>query len=200
MIVPLLHAVTNSEVLRRPDFLAHAVAVGSVADVAIHLRDRSLTGSELIALAEAITSRCPDAVVLCNDRADVAMASPGVVGVHLPADGLPVTDTRVLLGEEALVGRSTHGAEEARRAIADGANYAFLGPVFATLTHPGTALLGPTSFAGLKGLPVIAIGGITPARVRVCRDAGAWGVAAITAIWDAESPGSAAEAMRVLLD
>lgn len=194
-----LHAVTSPEILARPDFLDHAVAVARVEGVGLHLRDRTRSGTALIELAERIASAAPGAVVLCNDRADVAAACAAVAGVHLPEAGLPVAATRAWLGPGKLIGRSTHAPTAAVDALEDGADYAFLGPVYATTSHPDRAPLGLDPWGDLRGRAVVAIGGVTPARVRACRQAGVHGVAAITAIWDATSPGSAAEAMRVLL-
>jgi thiamine-phosphate pyrophosphorylase len=69
--------------------------------------------------------------------------------------------------------------------------------VFATATHPRVAPLGLDALREIAGLgvPVIAIGGITAERIAAVREAGAWGVAAIRALWDAPHPEAAARAM-----
>jgi thiamine monophosphate synthase len=69
-----------------------------------------------------------------------------------------------------------------------------IGPVFATVTHPGRPALGLDGFAEIAalGLPAVAIGGVTPDRGAALRAAGAHGVAAIRALWDADDPGDAA--------
>jgi thiamine-phosphate diphosphorylase len=86
--------------------------------------------------------------------------------------------------------RSVHTESEAEAAARDGADAIVVGTIWPTATHPsqppaGTALLERVvSF----GVPTYAIGGVTPARVAEAKAAGAWGVAAITALWDAAAP------------
>ncbi len=94
-----------------------------------------------------------------------------------------------------MIGRSTHGVREARAALRDGADYVFLGPVWPTPSHPEREPLGVGPLREVADLPVIAIGGITPARAAECREAGAYGVAAVSAIWHAADPGVAARAL-----
>jgi thiamine-phosphate pyrophosphorylase len=132
--------------------------------------------------------------VLVNDRVDVARIAD-TRGVHLPSDGLPTRDAKALLEPHHLLGRSTHTPDEARRATDEGADYVFLGPVWETPSHPGRAGLGPGVFHALRSLRVIAIGGVTPARAAQCRDAGAWGVAAISSLWNSPDPAAAVRAM-----
>jgi thiamine-phosphate diphosphorylase len=98
-----------------------------------------------------------------------------------------------------LVGRSTHGAEEARAAAADGADYVFLGPIWPTPSHPGRPGIGVESIRQAVPARVIAIGGVTPERAAACIDAGAWGVAAISALWLAEDPAAAAAELLLCL-
>ena len=94
-------------------------------------------------------------------------------------------------------GRSVHGPDEARAAVAEGADYLIVGNVHPTASHPDRAGIGIAALAGILGLgrPVIAIGGMTPARATEVHASGAWGVAAIRAVWDAPDPVAAAEAL-----
>ena len=93
-----------------------------------------------------------------------------------------------------------HNLAEAEAARTEGADYLVVGPVFATASHPGRAPLGLQRLqaiaAAVDGLPVIAIGGITADRVREVKDSGAYGVAAIRALWDDVEPAEAARRMR----
>jgi len=198
--LPRLHAVTTHEVLARPGFACTAVAADEGGPLAVHLRDRSAFGRHLSALARRLTAPPSSVTVLLNDRVDVALAEG--LGVHLPADGLPIAAARRLLGTGPLVGRSTHSVSEVRKAFDEGADYVFLGPVWSTASHPNRPGLGldvvaaaVTDAAG----PVIAIGGITTAQVPACLEAGAYGVAAIRAIWDRSDPAASVAAFRVLL-
>jgi thiamine-phosphate diphosphorylase len=87
--------------------------------------------------------------------------------------------------------------EEAREAVAEGADFLIIGNVYETQSHPGQRPggLALVSDAASLGRPVIAIGGISPDRAREVRDAGAYGVAAIRALWYAADPAAAALAM-----
>jgi len=138
------------------------------------------------------------ATVLVNDRVDLA-AAVGARGVHLPAGGLPTTVARDLLGPEALIGRSAHSADEARMAHENGADYVFLGPIWETASHPGAAGIGVAAITDAQPARIIAIGGVTADRVAACLDAGAWGVAAIRALWLADDVGAAADAFLLSL-
>jgi len=195
---PKLHAVTDERIARRPDVeqISAALARGA-PDLALHARGHTLTGLEHHRLAVRLRPSPSASVRLfVNDRLDVALAV-GADGVHLAADSLGVADAR-RLGPSWLVGRSVHAVADARAARAAGADYLLAGPVFATPTHPDAIPLG---LAGLEaivavGLPVIAIGGVTVERIPALRAAGAWGAAAIRALWDAGDPAAAARAME----
>ena len=186
--------MTDERVARRADLVAVAqalVAAGGAA-IALHARGRELTGREHFELAGRLPGRR-----FVNDRLDVALAA-GAEGVQLGAGGLGVAAARAL-GPAWWIGRSVHDLAEAEAALAVAADYLVVGPVFATATHPGRAPLGVAEFARIAavGLPTIAIGGVTPVRARELRDAGAYGVAAIRALWDAKAP---ADAVRELLE
>ncbi len=115
--LPRLHAVTDNSVLELTNFsdLARALSLGN--DVAVHIRSDQLGGKRLTELARQTKAVCEShgTIVLVNDRADVARAA-GVDGIHLPSAGLPLAAARSLLGEDALIGRSTHSIDEALEA------------------------------------------------------------------------------------
>ncbi len=164
--------------------------------MALQLRSRATAAGPLVRLARAL--RWPATLLFVNDRADLARAL-GAAGVHLPSRGLSVADARRLLGSDAVIGRSTHSAAEARTAWNEGADYVFLGPIWETSSHPGRPALGPAVIERAAPARVIAIGGVTPARVEQCLNAGAWGVAAISALWMAADPAAMAEHMLLCL-
>ena len=195
----MIHAVTDDRVLALPDFLARARALALGPGFAIHLRG-TLDGGRLLDLADELRRlTAPSATrLVIHDRLDVARMA-GADGAHLPAAGVPSAAARALLGPEPLLGRSTHTADEARAAGAADVDYVFLGNIWETATHPGRPPLGVTALAAAlpsSRPPVIAIGGITPDRAGQARAAGATGVAAVRALWDAPDP---ALAMRALL-
>jgi len=138
----------------------------------------------------------PKAAVIINARPDLARAV-AAQGVQLGGGDLSVPDARRVLGA-GWIGRSVHGVAEAHEAIDEGADYLLLGAIFETASHPGQAGLGLDVLAEVAalGTRVIAIGGMTPARATDVREAGAWGVAAIRALWHAAD--SYAAAMELL--
>jgi thiamine-phosphate pyrophosphorylase len=160
----------------------------------IQLREKDLQGRALLELAAKAVAACAAAApaagkparLLLNDRLDVAWAAQAA-GVHLGENSAPAGEVarwRNRAGRaDFLVGASCHSLEAAAQAAADGADYLFFGPVFAT---PSKQAFGPPQ--GLQklervcravSLPVLAIGGITPGNAAACLDAGAAGIAAI---------------------
>jgi len=196
--LPRLHAITDERIARRSDIelLARALADGGGTDLAFHARGRQLTGLEHYTLSVQL-SHLPS-FLFVNDRLDVALAVP-TAGVQLGHDSLPVSAARAL-NPLWWIGRSVHNLVEAEAARTEGADYLVVGPVFATASHPGRTPLGLQRLqaiaAAVDGLPVIAIGGITADRVREVRNSGAYGVAAIRALWDEVEPADAARRMR----
>jgi thiamine-phosphate diphosphorylase len=196
--LPRLHAITDERIARRPDIdaIAGALAAGGGNELAFHARGSELTGLEHYDLAFRL-SVLPS-LLFVNDRLDVALAVP-TAGVQLRYGSLPVRAARTL-NPTWWIGKSAHSLAEAEAARMEGADYLVVGPVFATASHPGRSPLGLTSLqqivAAAGELPVIAIGGITVDRVRDVRSSGAYGIAAIRALWDDAEPALAARRMR----
>jgi len=174
----------------------------TVGAPAIQLRERDLSAKELVTLAREVQAVMASrrSQLLINDRVDVALALEGV-GVHLRSDSLPVSVARQLLGAQRLLGVSVHAVEEAVRVESQGVDYIVLGPIYET---PTKQMFGPPlgiqtleKACRLVRIPIIGIGGVTAARVREMRCAGAFGVAVITAVLGAVNVESAA---RELLD
>lgn len=197
--LPRLHAITDERIARRVDLdlIAAALAEGGGSDLAFHARGRGLTGLEHYELAGRLAVRPPGRLFV-NDRLDVALSVP-TAGVQLGHGSLPVSAARAL-NPLWWIGVSVHDLAEAEAARLSGADYLVVGPVFATASHPGRDPLGLAKLqqivAAAGELPVIAIGGISIDRVRDVRGAGAYGVAAIRALWDDAEPAAAARRMR----
>ncbi|MCX8213562.1 MAG: thiamine phosphate synthase [SAR202 cluster bacterium] len=189
--LPILCLVTDR--LRcsgRPleDVVARAVE-GGVGMV--QLRERDLSADALFELAKRIREITRDhALLFVNDRVDVVLAV-GADGVQLPESGLPVEAVRTLAGDRLLVGRSVHDVEGAVAAEADGADLLIAGSVFATASHPGHEPEGIEllhRLSGSVGVPYLGVGGVTAENVGVVMEAGASGVAVITAVTESDDP------------
>jgi thiamine-phosphate pyrophosphorylase len=182
-----------TDVTGRPG-LTHAAAAGAAlagGAPCIQLRAKNHPAAALLAEARAIrqAARAAGALFILNDRLDVALAA-AADGVHLGQDDLPAARARRLLPPGTLLGISTHTLEQARRAVGDGADYIGVGPVFPTSTketgYAPVGLAGLSAIAAAVAVPVVAIGGITPADApRVIR-AGAMAVALISALMAAQ--------------
>ena len=165
---------------------------------ALQLREKDLSDAELLARARALRQVAArhGALFIVNDRPDVALLSEAD-GVHLGQDDLPVPDARRLLGPDAIIGLSTHTPQQAAAAESLGADYAGVGPVFATATkgyERGGGLELVARLCEATGLPTVAIGGITPDNVERVLAAGARAVAACAALCAVADPAEAARA------
>jgi thiamine-phosphate pyrophosphorylase len=180
------------------------VAAARGGAVAIQLREKDLSASELYALGLCLQEALAPYKVplLVNDRLDVALALDAA-GVHLAGHSLPTAQARRLLGQRKLLGVSTHHVQEARRAAAEGADFVVFGPVFAT---PSKLAYGPP--LGLQQLaevvrqvaiPVLAIGGIDHTNLPQVLRAGAYGVAMIRAVLAAADPCAATHRLKAAL-
>ena len=192
--MPRLHVVTDDLVLTRTDFprVARALLEAGGYALALHVRGPRTDGRMLYELVrELVTLDESDARVFVNDRVDVALTT-GAAGVHLGRRSISVARTRALVGSSVPVGISVHDAGEAIEASRDGADYAFVGTLYATPTHQrhasgGLALLTEVAEV-VNGLPLLGIGGVTPERVSAVLRAGGHGVAVIRGVWSADDP------------
>ncbi|HTL04255.1 MAG TPA: thiamine phosphate synthase [Gemmatimonadales bacterium] len=197
--LPRLLAVSNDAVCRAPDFAARAAgiaAAGAAAGVLVRAPEASAAEHAGFAERGAAALSGSAALLLVHARPDLARAVDAG-GVQLRRDDLPADAARAVLGP-GWIGVAVHSRAEAEAAIAEGADFVVAGNLFATASHPDRPARGTAWLAELCSLPkpVIAIGGITPARAAEVRRAGAWGVAAIAALW--EVPDSAAAAVALL--
>ena len=204
---PLLYLITARDATRgRPllDVIAQSLDAAAAfrrADgrlpLAICLREKELGGADLIALARPIAAVCKAraADLFINTRIDVALAV-AADGVHLPSDGVDADAVRAM-APHLRVGRSTHTSGEVAAAARDGTDFVVFGPVFETPSKQGVlnarGLTKLSEVAGL-GVPLLALGGITPSAVEDCENAGAAGVACIRALLSADDVAFATKA------
>ena len=195
---PLLHLVTDPR-LPRAQLLAVIRAAAENSADWIQVRDHQVSARELFDLAQAVVTICrPRGVrVAVNDRIDVALAV-GADGVQLGGRSLPVTVARERIGDLS-IGVSVHSIESAVQVEAEGADWITFGHVFPTSSHPDTTPRGVAALAQAVQavhIPVIAIGGIGTRQVGPVIQAGAAGIAVISAIMDAPDPARATAELR----
>ncbi|MDI6719077.1 MAG: thiamine phosphate synthase [Methanomicrobiales archaeon] len=199
-----LYVVTDEEISRG---LSHAEiarrAVDGGAD-AIQLRDKRMSGRALFEAACEIRSitRAAGALFIVNDRLDVALAA-AADGVHLGQDDLPLRCARAIAPPHFIVGVSVGSVDEAIRAEEEGADYVALSPTFPTGSKadagPGRGLSTLRAIRSAVSLPLIAIGGIGPRNAEDVIDAGADGIAVISAVVGQDDVERAARDLKALI-
>jgi thiamine-phosphate pyrophosphorylase len=153
----------------------------------VQVRAKQLPDGALLALAResVAAARAHGGLLVVNDRPDVALLS-GAGGVHLGQEDLAPRDARLALPKAALLGLSTHDDDQVEAAAAEPVDYVAIGPVFPTRTkadaRPALGLDGVRSARARTRLPLIAIGGITADNARAVIEAGADGVAVLSAV------------------
>ncbi|MBC5795246.1 MAG: thiamine phosphate synthase [Sphaerospermopsis sp.] len=158
------------------------------------LQYREKSADDVIRLdrARKLRQLCHDygALFIINDRIDLALAVDAD-GVHLGQQDLPIAVARQLLGPQRLIGRSTTNQKEMQGAIAEGADYIGVGPVYETPTKAGKAAAGLdyVRYAAKNcQIPWFAIGGIDASNINDVMDAGAQRVAVVRSLMQAEQP------------
>lgn len=184
-----------------------AAALDGGVDI-VQLRDKTAepleARAELAALA-VIAQECAyhDALLAVNDRADIAVAA-GADVLHLGQDDLPVPIARRIVGDDMVIGRSTHAAAEvSSAAVEPGVDYFCVGPCWPTPTKPGSPAPGLDLVRHAAALgaerPWFAIGGIDAVRLPEVLAAGADRVVVVRAITEAADPTAAATDFNRLL-
>lgn len=194
--------VTDRRQTRGRDLVALVAECVAAGLPAVQVREKDLAARDLAELCRRILAEAPPpgCFLVVNDRVDVALAV-GAGGVQRTSASLAVGDIKAVVKNDILIGASVHSLEESVEAEAAGADWLTFGPVYDTPSKraygppQGLAALGRVTRA--VSIPVVAIGGITAERVTEVRAAGAYGVAAISAILAADDP---AGAVRRFLD
>jgi thiamine-phosphate pyrophosphorylase len=184
---------------RGESFLRDALRGG--VDI-VQLRMKQAADREVLDAARLFGRICAEhgALFILNDRPDLVEAA-GADGVHLGQDDMPVAEARKIVGEQRLIGLSTHTPEQVGGAF--GADYIGVGPVHATPTKPGRPAVGLELVryaATHASVPFFAIGGITAANAGAACEAGARRVAVVRALTDSGEPERAARALRDVVD
>jgi len=185
LALPPLYAIVDPlDTGRDPIDLARAMLAGGARTLQLRLKDAPARIVLDVARAIVPLARAVGALLIVNDRLDVARAARAD-GVHLGQDDLPLDAARRIAGD-LLVGISTHDPAQARAAAAGGADYLGVGPMYPTTSKVNPlAPRGPELVAAVRPLvdvPLVAIGGITAETGPAVRAAGADAVAMIGAL------------------
>jgi thiamine-phosphate pyrophosphorylase len=201
----VLYLVTDAGLSRgrsHGDVVAAAIR-GGVSIV--QYREKNASTLRMIEEAGALCRLCRAAGVpfIVNDRIDVALAVDAD-GVHVGQDDMPAALARRLLGTKKILGVSAGSTEEAIKAVEDGADYIGASPVFSTPTKtdapPPLGIEGLRAMTGAVAIPVVAIGGINAGNAAAMKEAGAAGIAVVSAIVAAEDVEEAARRLRAILE
>jgi len=195
-----LYVLITEAVCKRPWLDAAEQAILGGADC-IQLREKELEAGELLGRAQQLVSLCRSHRVPCiiNDRPDVAVLARAD-GVHVGQGDLSPADVRKIVGEEMLIGVSTHNLDQARRAVREGADYIGVGPVFKSGTKTREFIAG-LDYAKqvaeqISAIPVVAIAGITEQNVDEVLATGIRAVAVTAAVAGSDDPQSAAKRIK----
>ena len=184
-----LCAICDADVCARTGWAVADLAAACLAGGAtfLQIRAKELSSAALLAVVMEVVRRADGsgALIIVNDRADIArVAAAG--GVHVGQDDLAPAAVRLVLEPTAVVGLSTHTDDQVRDAVQQPVDYVAIGPIFDTRTKStgydavGLAAVRRTAAtAGPRGLPVVAIGGITLGTAPAVLEAGAASVAVI---------------------
>jgi len=181
-----LYAITESSLPEKELIFKVQRAIKGGITV-LQLREKKISTRDFLNRATKLKNMLPHNVTfIVNDRIDIALAC-GAEGVHLGQKDMPLHLARRIMGEDKVIGISTHSLEEAKKAEKEGADYIGVGPIFPTPTKtdaPGP--VGCEIISQIKKevkIPVVAIGGISPHNLREVLEAGADGIASISAIF-----------------
>ncbi len=197
-----LYVLITEAQCRLPWLAAAEQALIGGADC-LQLREKSLESGELLRRARKLVSLCRAHHALCiiNDRPDIAILADAD-GVHVGQGDLPAREVRKIVGTDRIVGVSTHKIEQAQIALADGADYIGVGPVFRSATKPRDFIAGldyAAQVARSISIPAVAIAGITLENLDQVIATGMRAVAVTAAVVGCENVAQAARDFKAKL-
>lgn len=197
--LPSLYLITDRRLVAAGEDFLEVLEALMVAGVRmIQLREKDLPAGQLYEISKNLRdiSRRHDCLLLINDRIDIALAVDAD-GVHLRTNSLPLSAARALLGNDKIIGISTHSQKELTCADEQGADFATFGPVFFTPSKAGYG--APVGLSALRegnqavSIPVYALGGITITNTPATMTTGAHGVAVVSSLMAAKDPATACQ-------
>ncbi|MGM9583634.1 MAG: thiamine phosphate synthase [Phascolarctobacterium sp.] len=185
-----IYLLTDDQCLKGRPLLASVEEALQGGVTLVQYRSKFKDGGPMYKEALALKALCDsyNVPLIINDRVDVALAV-GAAGVHVGQDDLPCDVVRGLTGDDFVIGVSAHNPEEARLAIAAGADYLGCGAVFGTATKPGVAKLGLANLRAIRSVatkPMVGIGGVKADNYGEVLGTGADGAAIISGILGAD--------------
>lgn len=198
----LLYAVTDSAWVGKQTLYEQVESALKGGVTCVQLREKNQSEEEFLREALEISSLCKKYNVpfIVNDNVKIAIEC-GATGVHVGQDDCKVSEVRKLVEDEMIVGVSAHNVEEAKKAVASGADYLGVGAVFSTSTKADTDVL---SFETVKAIsdavdvPIVAIGGINRNNILKLKGTGVDGAAIVSGIFAAEDIETECKALRKL--
>jgi thiamine-phosphate pyrophosphorylase len=180
-----LYVLITQQACKIPWLKAAEQAIQGGADC-LQLREKNLPDSQFLSMAKQLANLCKRKNILCiiNDRPDIAVLSHAD-GVHLGQDDLSVSQARQIVGQQKIIGVSTHNLPQARQAVEDGADYIGVGPIFKSPTKPRDFVAGLEYAAQAArdiAIPKVAIAGITAENVQQVLATGIKAVAVTAAV------------------
>ncbi len=200
----LLYAVTDRAWVGAKTLYEQVEAALKGGVTCLQLREKEMGGEEFLQEAKEIHALCRQYGVpfIVNDNVEVAVAC-GAEGIHVGQEDMAAGDVRRRVGDEMLVGVSVHTVEEARQAVADGADYLGLGAVFPTSTKTDVGQMPNDllrAICNAVDVPIVAIGGINKGNLSKLAGSGVDGVALVSAIFSAEDIEGTCRELRALAE
>lgn len=167
----------------------------------VQLREKHCPTLEFIELAVRLLKKLHSTGIplIINDRLDVALAA-NADGLHIGQNDMPYAIARRLLGQDKIIGLSVENMEQVQEANQLDVDYIGISPIFSTTTKTDTmkpfGLEGIRNVAAISCHPAVAIGGINVRNVRQIMEAGANGIAIVSAIVSANDPMKAAQQLK----
>jgi thiamine-phosphate pyrophosphorylase len=184
---------------KKPWLQTAELAIEGGADC-LQLREKTIPDGELLRRATELAALCRRRGVLCiiNDRADIAVLAEAD-GVHVGQEDLPAAQVRLIVGNRGIVGVSTHNLAQAARAVADGADYIGVGPIFKSSTKPRDFVAGleyAAAAAREVAIPKFAVAGIGLDNIDQVLASGIGSVAVTAAVVGCDDPAGAAREFK----
>ena len=200
-----LYAITDSRLLKEGQTLPEAVEEAILGGATmVQLREKNIEKDELAALAKGVQEVCRVHGIpfIVNDDPYLAK-SIGADGVHVGQEDTDAEEARRILGPDAIVGVTAKTVEQAKRAVAAGADYLGSGAVFGSVTKTDALPMTKellTDITAAAGIPVVAIGGIDAGNAGLLKGTGISGLAVVSGIFASEDVRGAAGKLRAIAD